>query len=151
MQNTIGISIFTGRLLRPLLGELAALDPHLVGLGPQHPADRHAEGVGLEDGQHEGPDLRHVGAGIEGSHGVGPAGTGAHLAEHPGELLGEGPGHGGDRAVERLLEAETGLDADHEEVQDVGQLRADRVLPLLHLPVEDGVGAQDEDQPRRAR
>ena len=48
-----------------------------------------------------------------------------------------GPGHGGDRAVERLLEAETGLDADHEQVHDVGQLRADGVLPLLHLPVED--------------
>ena len=33
------------------------------GLGPQHPADRHAEGVGLEDGQHEGPQLHHAGAG----------------------------------------------------------------------------------------
>jgi hypothetical protein len=32
------------------------------------------------------------------------------------------------RAVERLLEAETGLDADHEEVEHVGELPAD--LPL---------------------
>ena len=35
-----------------------------------------------------------------------------------------GPGHGGDRAVERLLEAEAGLDADRQQVEDVGQLDA---------------------------
>src|SRR5690554_1985742 len=36
-----------------LLGPLAALDPHLVGLDPQHPGDRHAEGLRLEHGQQE--------------------------------------------------------------------------------------------------
>ena len=77
------------RLLRLLLGQLAALDPHLVGLGPQHPADRHAERVGLEDGEHERAHLGHVGALVEGPHGVGPAGAGPDLAEHAGELLGQ--------------------------------------------------------------
>ena len=139
------------RLLGLLLGQLAALDAHLVGLGPQHPADRHAEGVGLEDGEHERPELGDVGAGVEGAHGVGPAGAGPHLAEHAGELVGERPGHGGDGAVERLLEAEAGLDADDEQVEDVGQLGADLVLPLLDLAVEDGVGADDEQRRARGR
>ena len=34
----------------------------------------------------------------------------------------ERAGHGGDGAVERLLEAEAGLDADGEQVEDVGEL-----------------------------
>ena len=40
----------------------AHLDAHLLGLGPQHPTDRHTEGVGLQDGEHERADLGHVGA-----------------------------------------------------------------------------------------
>ena len=47
------------------------------------------------------------------------------LAEHAGELVGQRPGHRGDGAVERLLEAEAGLDADDEQVEHVGQLHAD--------------------------
>src|SRR5690349_4977130 len=41
-------------LLRLLLRQLTTLDAHLVGLGPEDPTDRHAEGVGLEDGEDEG-------------------------------------------------------------------------------------------------
>ena len=60
----------------------------------------------------------------------------AHFAEHPAELLGQGAGHRSDRPVERLLEAETGLDADDQQVQHVGQGDPDRHLPLLDLAVE---------------
>ena len=66
------------------------------------------------------------------------------------ELVGERTGHGGDRAVERLLEAEAGLDADHEQVEDVGQLDLDLVLPLVDPAVEDGVGSEDQQRRRSA-
>src|SRR5690554_5974841 len=46
----------------PLLGELTALDAHLVGLRSKDPPDRHAEGVGLEDRHDERAQLGHVGA-----------------------------------------------------------------------------------------
>ena len=62
-----------------------------------------------------------------------------------------GPGTDGDRAVERLLEAEAGLDADGEQVEDVGQLDADLVLPLGHPPVEDRLRSQERRQPPAAR
>ena len=138
------------RLLRPLLGQLTALDAHLVGLGAQHAADRHAERVGLEDGEHERADLGDVGPGLQGSHGVGPRRAGSHLAEHAAELVGQRARHRGDRAVERLLEAEAGLDADREQVEDVGQLVAQLVLALLDPAVEHGVGAEDADQREQA-
>ena len=47
-----------------------------------------------------------------------------------------GPGTAVRRAVERLLEAEAGLDRDDEQVEDVGQLARDLVLALLDLAVE---------------
>ena len=81
---------------------------------------------------------------VDGPHGVGPAGAGADLAEHAGELVGERAGHRGDRAVERLLEAEAGLDADDEQVEDVGQLRSGSACcrsSTLRLRI--GVGAED--------
>ena len=55
-----------------------------------------------------------------------------------------GTGHRGDGAVERLLEAETGLDADGEQVEDVGELLLELVLALLDPAVEPGVGAEEE-------
>ena len=57
-----------------------------------------------------------------------------------------GPGHRVSRAVERLLEAETGLDADHEEVEHVGELPADLPLTIGNAAVEHRVGTEHEHQ-----
>ena len=61
MQNTSGKMTFTGQLHGPLLGPEAPLLPLLDGLGPQHPGDGHAVGLGLHDGVHELTELGHVG------------------------------------------------------------------------------------------
>ena len=122
MQNTIGMSIFTGafwacswaswrRLMRISSAWARSTRPIDT---PKVSAWRMAS----TNDRISGTLVR----GVEGPHGVGPAGAGPDLAEHPGELVGERAGHGGDGAVERLLEAEAGLDADDEQVEDVGQL-----------------------------
>ena len=56
-----------------------------------------------------------------------------------------GPGTERDGAVERLLEAEARLHADHQQVEHVRELLADVGLALLDLSVQDGVGAEDAD------
>ena len=48
MHTTTGNTIFTGRLLRLLLGVLAASHAHLAGLAPEDGADADAEHVGLD-------------------------------------------------------------------------------------------------------
>ena len=58
--------------------------------------------------------------------------------------------HGVGRAVERLLEAETGLDADHEEVEHVGELPADLPLTIGDAAVEHRVGSEHEEQRHEA-
>src|SRR6185437_5236382 len=102
------------RLLRLLLGHEATLDAHLVGLRSQEPGDGHTEGVGLQHGEDEAPQLGHVTAVRHGAQRVGPGRTDADLVQHPAELVGERAGHRGAGAVERLLEAEAGLDRDDE-------------------------------------
>ena len=146
MQNTIGISIFTGafwarswaswrRLMRISSAWARSTRPIDT---PKVSAWRMAS----TNERSSGTLVRCV----DGPHGVGPAGTGPDLAQHAGELVGQRAGHGGDGAVERLLEAETGLDADGEQVEHVGQLDPDLVLALLDLAVEDGVGTDDQAQ-----
>ena len=44
-----------------LLGPLTPLDPHLVGLDPEHPGDGDTEGLSLDHGQDEGAKLVEVG------------------------------------------------------------------------------------------
>ena len=68
--------------------------------------------------------------------------TDADLVQHAPELVGQRAGHRGAGAVERLLEAEAGLDRDHEQVEDVGQLARDLLLALLDLAVEEHVGVR---------
>ena len=80
--------------------------------------------------------------------GVGTARSGPHLTEHAGEFLGQGPRHHGDGAGQGLLESQAGLDADGQQVEDVGQLPAHGQLALGHHAVEPGVGA---DEARRCR
>jgi hypothetical protein len=65
-----------------------AAHPHVGGLVPQDRTDGDTEHVSLLEGQDEGTDLFHPGPGVETGEGVGPAGAGPHLTEHPGELLG---------------------------------------------------------------
>ena len=66
--------------------------------------------------------LGHVAALGHRAQRVGTGRTDADLVQHAPELVGQRAGHRGARAVERLLEAEAGLDRDHEQVEDVGQL-----------------------------
>ena len=84
--------------------------------------------------------LGHVAALVHRAQRVGPGRTDADLVQHAAELVGQRAGHRGAGAVERLLEAEAGLDRDHEQVEDVGQLARDLLLPVLDLPVEEHVG-----------
>ena len=125
MQNTIGMSIFTGAFWACSWASCRRLMRISSAWARSTAADRDAEGVGLEDGEHERPHLGHVDALVERPHGVGAAGAGPDLAQHAGELVGQRAGHRRDRAVERLLEAEAGLDRDGEQVEDVGQLDPD--------------------------
>ena len=134
MQNTSGNSIFTGSLLRLRLRPQPPPDAHLVGLGPQQPGDRHAEGVGLQHGEDERPQLGHVAALVHRAQRFGARRAEAGLPQHAPELVGERTGHRDRRALERLLEAEAGLDRDHEQVEDVGELHRDVVLAFLDLP-----------------
>ena len=93
----------------------------------------------------------HVDALFHRPHRLGARRAGADLAEHAGELVLQRTGHGHDRAVERLLETETGLDADHEQVEHVGQLPADLLLTLGDAAVEHRVGTKQRAAARRGR
>ena len=104
MQKISGIGDLDGDLLGLLLRPLAPLDAHLVGLDPQDLGDRDAERVGLHHGADEAADVGDVGALAERTQRVGTALPDLHLAEHPGELLGQRAlgvaGHLLDRGVE---------------------------------------------------
>ncbi len=58
----------------------------------------------------------------------------------------ERAGHRRHRAVEGLLETETGLDADRQQVEHVGQLHLHGVLALLDASGQHGVGTDEQGE-----
>ena len=60
-----------------------------------------------------------------------------HLAERERELLGERAFHVLGQLVDRAVEAEARLDGDGEQVERVGQLRADRLPAALDARRDD--------------
>ena len=139
MKNSSGNRIITGQLHGLLLGPLPALDPHHLGLDPQHPADGDTVGVRLHHGLDEAAQFRDVGAFGEGEVGLAAAAAHLHVLQGPDQFLGQralavfaGAGHG-------PLEAQAGLHGDQHLVQGVGELQLHDLLPLLALAVEQQV------------
>ena len=48
--------------------------------------------------------------------------------------------------IESLFEAETGLDADDEQIEDFGKLALHLALSLLDLAIDLGVGTEQQDE-----
>ena len=83
----------------------------------------------------------------EGAQRVHPGPADLHLLQHPGELAGERPSAVPGDLRQRGVEAEPGLDADGQRVEDVGQRPPDALLPALGQVVDDHV--RDEEAQRR--
>ena len=64
-----------------LLGPLTPLDPDLLGLHPEHLADRDTEGIRLHHRADEGPDVRELGAIAHRPQRLGPAAADLHLLQ----------------------------------------------------------------------
>ena len=140
MHRTSGNTILTGVCCALLLGALTALDPQLLGLGPQDARDRHTEHVGLDHGQRERVELLDVGAVREVAEGVGARHAQLDLLQHAGELRGQHAGDVLDDLRDGGVERQARLDADRQQVQRVRQRPDDLLLALLDPAVQDRVG-----------
>ncbi len=81
----------TGQLHGLLLGPLPALDPHHLGLDPEHPADGNAVGVGLDHGLDEAAQLGDVGPFRQGDVGLAAAAPDLHVLQGPDSSSASGP------------------------------------------------------------
>ena len=96
-------------------------------------------------------DVGDVGALAERAQRVGAALADLHLAEHPGELLGQRALGVAGHLLDRGVEAEAGLDADGQQVDGVGQVALQLLGALVDLLVEVEVRAEEADDERRRR
>ena len=136
-------------LLRELLRGEPATDAHLVGLRAQDAGDRHTERVGLQHREDERTQLGDLGALVEGAQRVGAARADPGLLQHAAELLRQRARHRSRRAVDGLLETETGFDRDHEQVEDVGQPPRDLLLAAPRSCVRARGRAARNEPPQR--
>ena len=146
IKKTIGNIISTGALCALLLGPLAALDPHLVGLDAQHLRHAHAELVGLDDAGDERGQLGHAGRGS-----TSRAAPRAATCRPASPTACAGTPRSArwstyrPRAATPSRSARPGFHAHRHQVNRVGQLLEDRFLPRLDLaaqPVARGHIAQ---------
>ncbi len=139
-----------GHLLRLLLGALASLEPHLLGLDPKDVRDRDAESVSLNQRRDECLDVIDVCTFGHGAERIGPAEPDLHLLKDPEELLGERTlgltgylCHGG-------VEREPCLDADGQQIERVGEVLAHLVRSVVaelvdrHVRHEESADHEDE-------
>ena len=157
-------------LRRRFLGALAALGPQRLRVDPQRLRDAGAELVGLDQHRDERAEVVDAGAVGEIAQRLGARLAGAQLEVDQPQLVGElgiGERQLGADALQRLVEPEAGFDADHQQVEHVGERQADPVRPALgdpreHHPGQDvaeaeaaereqDVGLDHEGARRRAR
>jgi hypothetical protein len=114
-----------------------------AGLLTQHVRDRHTQLGGLDDDGAERPQLVDVRTLAERPQSVHTRPSNLHLLEDAGELAGHRsaavPGELGQGGVE----AQTGLDADRQRIEDVGQRAGDLLLPVVRELVDDQVGGEE--------
>ena len=127
MQNTIGISIFTGAFIAFSCAACLRRDAHVLGLVAEHGRHRDAELVGLADGGDERPHLGDL-------HAVGQTRAARRPGWRPTRISARASANSSDISPsmwatvrdDRGREAEAGLHADDEQVHDVGELPEDR-------------------------
>ena len=101
--------------------------------------DARAELVGLHQHRDERRHVIDAGAIGEIVQGVGTRNAGAQLEVDQAEFVGQigmGEGELVADALNRLIEAEARFDADHEEIERIGQRQADAMLPPLRLAAQ---------------
>src|SRR5947199_100769 len=102
-------------------GALAALAPHLVRLDAEDLADAGAELLGLDDGLDEVVQVIDPAGAAHLVHGLEPRPAEADLAQDLRELVRQGVLVLVGDARQRGVEAEAGVDGDHEQVHGVRQ------------------------------
>src|SRR6266540_3704033 len=107
-------------LHRSLLGRCLAPQPCVRGLDAKNPAERRTELIGLNQRAGERRELLCVHALGKALERLRTALADAHLRQSQAELLGERPFHVLVDLGQRRIEAESGLDADREQVERVG-------------------------------
>ncbi len=123
-----------GGLRRGLLGPLPPLGPHRLGVHPKRLGDRGPKPVGLDEHADQRIDVVQPGALAEVAERLLPRGAGPDLQVHHGELLAQHRADAVDllrHSHQGLVEPQTGLDADHQHVQRIGEGLLHFLLPRL--------------------
>ena len=139
MKKKIGKTSFTPTLPARSSASCLRRGAHEIGVRAQRFAHAGAEAVVLDQDRHQLADFRFAGALRKIAQSIGAPLAGAHFQGHQRHLLAqlrmarlEFAGH----VLDRLVQAETGLHRDHQQVERIGQGKADHFLPFLDLLFE---------------
>jgi len=146
MQKDHGEKHLDRCLLGLFLSQQVPPHSHVGGLVPQDRTDGHAEYISLLESEDEGADLTDAGTDIQGSPVRRPCSSRRASHRACGRILRTRPRHHRDATGQGLLETETRLHTDDEEVEDIGQLLADRQLTIGDHAVEPGIGSDHPGQ-----
>ena len=153
MNSTSGKMSLHGGLGGLFFGQLTAADAHRVALRAECLGDAGAEPVGLDQHGRQGAQVGHAGPRAQFVEHFGAGAAHLQLEIGQGELLGQdavGPLHFVGHLAHRLVEAQARLDADHHQVQGVGQGQEDGLFAAAAEEADDQVG-QVEEQTRPGR
>src|SRR4051794_77822 len=141
-------------LLRLLLRPLTAPHAQLTRLLPEHPRDRDAEAIRLDESRDERLDLDDARAFRKIGERLRPRTPELDLLEYPGELGCQRPRRVVGHLRQAGIEAQAGLDADREHVQGVRSRALHRRLSLQARVVHEQIGqpvAEGRQQPEEDR
>ena len=156
MQNDEREDHLDAGLRRRFFGALAALGPQRLGVHAQRLRDARAELVGLNQHRDERAEVVDAGAIGEVAQRLGAGLAGAQLEVDEPQLVGEiriRERQLAADALQRLIEAEPGFDADDQQVERIGERQPDAVRAALGQPREHHAGqdvADAEAAERRA-